>query len=337
MTAFTVGTLAVAPGTRGYGALPVTRTLRGDLVLPIHVVHGARPGPALGVLAAVHGDEILPTYALRELKRMLDPAAMAGTLVLVPVTNPLAFADFRRETAEQRENTDLHRAFPGHRGGSLTEMIAATLTEQLFPRLTALLDIHSGGAGGRTQQRADLNEDVTGEVRERSLALCRAFGTGLVHVNFLPPSSAVGCANARGLAAAGVELGGAYLPTPLTEAYVAMLVRGVRNALMTLGILAGKPDVPARQYIFTRQARKEANATRAGYLISRADRLEDLGRRVVAGELLGTTIDPYTLEVTEELRAPCAGILFFSRMSGLVEAGAKGFAVADAEGLRELP
>ncbi len=316
--------------------LPVTRTLRGDLAVPVHVIHGARPGPALAVLAAVHGDEILPTYAFRELKRQLDPAGMAGTLVMVPVANPLAFADFRRETSEQRENTDLHRAFPGNRRGSATEMIAAALTDELFPRITALIDVHSGGVGGRTQQRADLNEDATGEVRERSLALCRAFGTGLVHVNFLPPSSAVGCANARGLAAGGIELGGAYLPAPMTDAYVSLLVRGVRNVLASLRVLPGQPELPARQFTFTRKERKEANPTRGGYLVSLADRVEDLGRRVKQGDLLGTIIDPYTLETTEELRAPCDGILFFSRMSGVVEAGAKGFAVADAAGLREL-
>lgn len=336
MTPFTVGPLSVAPGATGFGMLPVTRTLRGDLGLPLHVIHGAKAGPALAVLAAVHGDEILPTYAFRELKRALDPRAMAGTVVLVPVANPLAFADFRRETSEQRENTDLHRAFPGNRRGSVTEMIAAALTEHLFPRLTALVDIHSGGAGGRTQQRADLNEDATGEVRERSLALCRAFGTGLVHVNFLPPASAVGCANSRGLAAAGIELGGSYLPSAMTDAYVGMLVRGVRNVLMALGILPGQPEIPARQYTFTRKERKEANPTRGGFLVSRADRIEDLGRRASSGELLGTIVDPYTLEVTEELRAPCDGILFFGRMSGLVEAGAKGFAIAAAAGLREL-
>lgn len=79
------------------------------------------------------------------------------------------------------------------------------------------------------------------------------------------------------------------------------------------------------------------NPTRGGYLTSVADRVDDLGRRVKKGELLGAIIDSYTLEITKELRAPCDGILFFSRMSGVVEAGAKGFAIADDAGLAPLP
>ncbi|MFQ5657410.1 MAG: succinylglutamate desuccinylase/aspartoacylase family protein [Candidatus Methylomirabilales bacterium] len=337
MSAFKIRDLSVEPGKTGFTMLPVTRTLRGDLALPVHVTHGSSPGPVLGVLGTVHGDESMPIYALREVKRTFDPRQLAGTLIIVPVTNPVAFAGFRRETEEQRENTDLHRAFPGSPSGSLTEMTAWTLGQHVFSQLTALVDLHSGGVGGRTQQRADLNEDATGALRERSFELCRAFGTGFVHVNFLPTSSAVGCANDRGIIAAGVELGGAYLPTQMMEVYSQMVLRGVTNLLKLLKMLPGEMELPPKQFLFTRKERKEANPTRGGYLISKADKLEDLGRRVRKDELLGTVVDPYTLEPSEDLRAPCDGLLFFSRMSGVVEAGAKGFAIADAAGLKEVP
>ena len=39
-------------------------------------------------------------------------------------------------------------------------------------------------------------------------------------------------------------------------------------------------------------------------------------------------LDPFTLEVIEELRDPADGILFFSRCSGPVEVGNKGFDIA---------
>ena len=39
-------------------------------------------------------------------------------------------------------------------------------------------------------------------------------------------------------------------------------------------------------------------------------------------------LDPFRLEVMEELRSPADGVLFFSRCSGPLEAGNKGFAVA---------
>jgi predicted deacylase len=106
--------------------------------------------------------------------------------------------------------------------------------------------------------------------------------------------------------------------------------------MKTLGMLDGNVELPAKQYLFTRKERKEANPTRGGYVVSYANRIEDLGRHVTKGEKLGVVIDPYTLEEAEVLVAPCDGMLFFSRMSGPAEAGAKGYAIADAAGLKEI-
>ena len=40
-------------------------------------------------------------------------------------------------------------------------------------------------------------------------------------------------------------------------------------------------------------------------------------------------IDLYSFETIEELRAPVTGYLFFSRYSGVVDAGTKAFALAE--------
>ena len=74
--------------------------------------------------------------------------------------------------------------------------------------------------------------------------------------------------------------------------------------------------------------RAEANPSNGGYLISRKTHFADLGAKVSEGELLGEMLDPFSLEVVEELRSPADGVLFFSRCSGPFEVGNKGFAVA---------
>ena len=66
-----------------------------------------------------------------------------------------------------------------------------------------------------------------------------------------------------------------------------------------------------------------------GFLQSRFASPGDLGRRIEKGELLGEMIDIHTLEVAEELRATVSGYLFFSRYSGVVDAGTKAFALAE--------
>ena len=329
MNSFVMRGSEVAPGQQAIVPLAVTRTLRGDLTIPVHVLRGNRPGPTMTIICNVHGDENGTLIALKRLRDETDLGELAGTLLLVPVANPQSFADLRRESSEQRENTDLHRAFPGNPRGSITEMIAAVLASEVIAKSDAVIDIHAGGNGGRIQQRADLNEEATGGVREKSLAMCRAFGTGFVHVNYLPVSTAAGWANSQGIPACAVEIGGTYLPTPYSDFYRDLTVKGLKAVMTTLGMLDGAEPQVAEQRMFGRRARKEANPTRAGYLISLADEPGDLGRKVRKGELLGTVIDAFTLKEAEQLCAPCDGVLFFSRMSGIVDAGAKGYAIAD--------
>jgi predicted deacylase len=58
-----------------------------------------RPGPALIVLGAVHGNETCGTRAIERLIGDIDAGALTlsrGRLTLVPVTNPLAYAEQRR-------------------------------------------------------------------------------------------------------------------------------------------------------------------------------------------------------------------------------------------------
>ena len=180
-----IAQLDVAPGERAFTMLKVTRTLRGDLSVPVHVVNGTRPGAKFAVLCNVHGDEAMPLLAALQLLKEVKPEEMTGALVVLPVCNPLAFSDFRRESAEQRENTDLHRCFPGNPRGSVTDMIAHTLSTQVLEHVDALWTCHSGGQGGRIGQRADFNEEATGSVRERRPGVVPRRRVGAVHVNNL--------------------------------------------------------------------------------------------------------------------------------------------------------
>jgi predicted deacylase len=58
-----------------------------------------RPGTALAVMGAVHGNEICGAIALKKLKARIDAGAIvlkAGRLILVPVANPEGYAQNKR-------------------------------------------------------------------------------------------------------------------------------------------------------------------------------------------------------------------------------------------------
>ena len=134
---------------RWFTRLPVTTMLNGaQLTLPLHVVTGRSAGPMLGIITNVHGDEFLPTTAIRTLLGELDTAKLNGRLAIISIANPLATAGFGRLTPEQHGKTDLFEVFPGNPRGNTTQMIAAAITANVLDHADAFIDFHSGGSGG---------------------------------------------------------------------------------------------------------------------------------------------------------------------------------------------
>jgi uncharacterized protein len=316
--------------------VPVAQLASGALLsVGLHVVTGHRPGPTLGILTTVHGDETMPPMAVRELLASLDPSTLAGRVAAVPVANPLAVTAFSRQTPEQHGKTDLHEVFPGAKGGNLTQKLAHVVTRHLLDHVDALVDIHCGGLGGRLQSRADCDAAASPEVLERSIALCRAFGTRFVHVNNLAGTAARYC-NGRGVPTVNPEIGGVYLGPQAESAYLAECVSGLRGVLVECGLLEeDRPSLP-RQLRFEVGSRFEANPAVGGYLRSFFDAPGSLGQRIERGTALGEIVDLQSFEVVEVLTAPVTGYLFFSRYSGVLDAGTKAFALAEEETARWL-
>src|SRR5262245_49534320 len=163
------------PG-REYFWLDVTKLASGaDLRLGLHVLTGAKPGPTLGILTTVHGDETMALMAVRDLLNSLDVNSLSGRVAAVPVANPLAVSVFNRPAPEQHSKTDLHEPVPENPDRNPTQRMASVITTNLLDHIDALVDIHCGGLGGRLQSRADLDTSARSDVYEASLKLCRAF------------------------------------------------------------------------------------------------------------------------------------------------------------------
>ena len=88
---FRLAALTAEPGQAVSGYLDVTEGPDGATRIPVSLLHGAAPGPVLALIAGTHGYEYPGITALQRIRQEVDPAQLAGTLLLVHIANPPSF------------------------------------------------------------------------------------------------------------------------------------------------------------------------------------------------------------------------------------------------------
>ncbi|MBL7168918.1 succinylglutamate desuccinylase/aspartoacylase family protein [Candidatus Bathyarchaeota archaeon] len=337
------------PGSRGFYRLKVATMLDGsELTIPLHVVRGEGEGPTLGIMSGVHGTEYYQNRIIRRIVNEIVPDEVSGTILAVPVANPLAFSHVSRQSPRPPEETvdfaNLNRVFPGRRDRplfgsmittdvSLTMRMAAMLSDEVIGRCDYLLDFH-GQMPGMALKKMLYN------AHEDSSELAKVFGLGIIHDPIGDSSSSKGAlsgstgyAEKLGIPGVTPEVGGGGHGEGFEAECERLGVQGVRNVMAHIGMVDGKVVLPDRQLYFRRAP--HVRATCGGYLVSYME-AKDVGigrptREVEEGEVLARVYSPYTLEEMEEINAPVDGLLYACRVSGLVEAQSEVLAVADFE------
>lgn len=224
-----------------------------DLTIPIQVRRGEAPGPTIFVTAAVHGDEINGTGAIRRLITEESIKLIRGNLILVPVVNVLGFERHSRYLPDRR---DLNRSFPGNAKGSQTSRMAKFVFDQIIQRSDFGIDLHTASVRKTNfpNVRADLSNPKLKE-------LTHAFGCTLTINEGGPEGSLRRSATDAGCPTFILEAGEVWkVEATVTE----QAVRGVRNVLMSLGMIQGEMVEPPYRTIIekTRWVRSDS----AGFL-----------------------------------------------------------------------
>lgn len=306
-----------APGTsHGFLRLPYSRddSAWGSVMIPIAVIRGG-DGPTALLTGANHGDEYEGPVALFDLARSLDPADLAGTVIIVPALNLPAFRAGTRTSPIDRGN--LNRSFPGSPTGTVTEKIADYVTRQLLPRADIVLDFHSGG---RTLDfvpfcAAHLLPDKLQEAR--AMAAVAAFGAPFSMQMLEIDDVGMLDTTAEGLGKTFVttELGGGGTARAET---VAIARRGARNLLVHAGILRADPETAPTRWLDMPSADCFTFSEQAGLV----EPVVDLGAPVTAGDVVAR-IHPATRTglAPVELRAGLTGLLAARHFPGLIQPG----------------
>jgi uncharacterized protein len=293
-----------------------------DVTIPVTVLRGAKDGPMVAITGGVHGDEYSGWAVLRLLMPAIDPAALAGTIIALPVTNPFAlYAESPVNTLDY-EYMNLNRIWPGQAGGFLSQQMAHVVFDGGLRIADYIIDIHDGGKdllaryliiAGTPQVRA--------RVQPRALQMARWFGHGYpirdmelgdAEIRMGRRGALYEAAGAAGIPVLMPELGGGGRIDP---ALVAQGTAGTLNVLRGLQMIPGSLEGTDLPQPIVRVS-DWLQPTRGGFSISQVE----LGALVDADQVLGTVMDAYG-RVVETLRAPYRSVLLDVRHVTAVHPG----------------
>jgi predicted deacylase len=224
---FIIAGTSIAPGTQADVAFPITTMANGTTSsLAVRVLHGAKPGPAVFVSAAIHGDEIIGTAVIQRLAQSLRPENLAGTVLLVPVANIFGFTTHSRYLPDRR---DLNRSFPGSAGGSLAGRLAHVFYREVVERCELGIDIHSAAI-----HRYNLPQIRIAAGNRRLVELAMAFGAPVIIESPLRDGSLRGLAQNQGVDMLLMEAGEALRFDRLS---IETGVEGVERVLAHMGMI----------------------------------------------------------------------------------------------------
>jgi predicted deacylase len=278
---FAVGTASALRGQRSYGVLKVPAGSDPATEIGVVVLNGARPGPALAIVSGLHGTEYASIVAVERLIDSVDPAQLAGTLILVPLVN---VASFERMVPHVNpvDNKNMNRFFPGNADGTQTERAAYVITREVVDKCDHLIDLHGG----------DLDESlrtysywtVTGNPKQDQASKAMVLAFGLDHIIIAadrpkdPAQSRYleNTASTRGKPSFAAEAG--HAGTVETDD-VAALVNGSLNVMRHLNMLAGEARPVEHPVWWKRSSRSAASRTASSIRRCGAERTSPRARR----------------------------------------------------------
>lgn len=304
-----IGSAKASKGQKVWGEIPVPAGFEDHLRPPLlAIVRGSSGGPTVYIGAGTHGDEFNSIEAVRRVALQLEPNAVRGTVILLPLHNRAAFEARRRHTPA--DGRDLDSSYPGDRAGSPTEVLAHMLFHEAMLKADCALDLHTAARGGWNLVHA-LTAPDTPEASVQAQQIASLFGVRVLVALESPKEGYLGQtigwdlthslfvqASSKGIPCSIIEFGeGGRLEPDQVE----LGIQGILNVLAGLGVL---DRAPVRHAIpFVAHGAVAVRCRAEGFLYHEARP----GQQVRQGQVLARIVS--FRDRTETVVSPCDGVV----------------------------
>ena len=270
-------------------------------------------GPHLLITGGVHGDEFEPIAAIRRLVGLFQGddstiASFRGRITLVPIVNEAAFLRGHRCADD---NLDLARTCPGRPDGSATEQTAWALSE-LIRSADYYIDLHTGGTEYSVHPLAGYVLHRDPDVLDAQRRMARAFNLPVMWgtAGNLDGRS-LSIARDAGVPAIYCEYLGA---ATCSNDGVTDYLNGCLNVMATLGLLNREQPESRVEHVIEdpRPGSGHMQVCNPSPVDGYFEPAVELGRRVKAGETIGTVFELETL-VGHDILADRDGLVLVLR------------------------
>lgn len=265
------------------------------------------------IVTGTHGDELegqYICYALGEyLKENIDK--LNGTVDIYPALNPLGIDSIMRGIPGY--DLDMNRTFPGTESGTMPEMIAHEILEDM-KGADVCIDIHASNIFLREIPQIRMSIPTS----ETLLPYAEMLNVDFVWVHAsatVLESTLAHSLNSAGTKTLVVEMG---VGMRITKEYCKQLMDGIINLLVNLEMLTDVETAEIRKPVVSLDgAVGFVNSPAAGIFVPDTD----FGSIVSEGDIIGRIVNPLTGEIVENAVAPCSGLLFTLREYPVVYGG----------------
>jgi uncharacterized protein len=305
-TTFTVGTATATRGQKATGTIEVPAGSDAALSIPVAVVHGAKPGPVLALVAGSHGTEYTSIIALEKLITTLNPSEISGTVIIVPLINIPSFEQ-KVPHVNPVDKKSMNRFYPGKIDGTQTERASYLITKQVVEQCDHLIDLHGGDTDESLRPYSYWTKTGNEKQDQISREMVVAFGLDHIIISTERPKDPAASrylentATTRGKPSITVEAG--HAGTVETDELNA-LINGCVNVMRYLKMLAGAATMVEKPVWIEKVVTSTSEQTGIFYpLVKR-------GAYVEQGMKIGYVTDFFNI-VVFEARAPLAGVVLY--------------------------